>query len=258
MIAKKRTKTRLRNAFHTLLKEFLEHPYRYLNEADAVARFYYHLIKENPTYKTVYETKDEQNIGLIHIEYPSFSKIQKENEKKQSKKKRGRYDLALLKPDFIKKNEASTIVNNKSDNNWCKNIKPKNMRPIKAVVEFKLGKSTGYFHESNLVTAMQPLGKLVKLWEEEEFDMGFFIFLLRYPEEKKTLEKSLVKCEIKQKIDSGKADVRFILAVSWQNNETDKDCVYYYCGQGKEMYFGKNIRNNYEVKNIESIEVEPQ
>ncbi len=169
------------NAIHMLVKEFIDEPYRFFTEADAVARFH-QILESDPLINKIVKTKDEFPTPIIHQEFPTFFRFRDAEPlailDPNSKARRGHYDIVILNPDFVKAHSAETVKNRS-----IKNIRDKNILPFKAVIEFKLddrgwsnGKSKG---------AIAEMDKLIR--SQDEADLRYFVSLMRYsvPAEKR-------------------------------------------------------------------------
>lgn len=107
-------------AINKTINKFREHPYYFFTESDIHSYFYYAL------YSTNHEelTRDDERIYCIHREYPTNFRYKKsELLNKNYKKpynlslregKRGNYDIAVLKPEFIKNANSKQDIVNKS------------------------------------------------------------------------------------------------------------------------------------------------
>src|SRR5919109_2004603 len=118
-------------AIRQLSREFLDDPYRYFTEADAVSRCR-QLLELNDELGKDYKTKDGHKIMLIHQEYPTSYRYEgKAPLVPTSKGRRGHYDLVILNPDFIEANNAESITNR-----LLKHAAPDQKGSIVAVIEF--------------------------------------------------------------------------------------------------------------------------
>ncbi len=107
-------------AINKTINKFREHPDYFFTESDIHSYFYHAL------YSTNHEelTKDDERIYCIHREYPTNFRYKKsELLNKNYKKpynlslregKRGNYDIAVLKPEFIKNANSKQDIVNKS------------------------------------------------------------------------------------------------------------------------------------------------
>lgn len=168
------TQSNLECAIHNLVAEFLQEPYRFFTEADAVARFH-QILESDPIINQKVQTKDGFQTSIIHQEYPTFFRFDDSNPVARldasSKAKRGHYDIVILNPYFLTTHTAETVKNRD-----IMSIRDQNIQPFKAVVEFKLddrgwsnGKTKGVIAE---------LGKL--FLSGEEADLRYFVVLMRY------------------------------------------------------------------------------
>lgn len=171
----KKVKANIETALGKLAGEFNENPYRFLNESDAVNHFC-RFFNADKVYKTfgIKECNDtcklkqdaaiigKNSIGLIHTEYPNFSK---------NRKFTGRYDIAILNDEFIEKSCPEHIVR---PNEKCGNI-PKDQKRLDAVIEFKLGKSAKILRQKG-----QTEKVLQELDKNTEAELRYYVFFMRY------------------------------------------------------------------------------
>jgi hypothetical protein len=164
----------LENAIHLLVTEFLQEPYRYFTEADAVARSL-QILENDSAINGLERTKDDFQTSLIHREFPTYFRFDDSNPTVRldasTGASRGHYDVAILNPEFVRSHDAETVKNRN-----IKSVRDTNIRPLQAVIEFKLddiGWSNGRTNG-----AIAELGKL--LLSEEEADLRYFIVLMRY------------------------------------------------------------------------------
>jgi hypothetical protein len=123
----------LENAIHKLVDEFLQEPYKFFTEADAVARFH-QMLDEDPILSRRVQTEDGHEVSLIHREYPTFFRF---SDKEPTARlgppaRRGHYDTVILNPEFVTTHPAATVTN--------RDIKTvdESVMAFEAVVEFKL------------------------------------------------------------------------------------------------------------------------
>src|SRR5262245_26518993 len=99
-----------------LTHEFIEQPYRFFTEADAVApvdqlHTLHHFAQEQIM------SRDQFAISRIHREYPTFFRFDDANPiarlDADSRARRGHYDTVVLNPEFIRIHDAETIKNRK-------------------------------------------------------------------------------------------------------------------------------------------------
>jgi len=164
----------LERAIHQLVDEFLNEPYRFFSEADAVSRFH-QLLDADAQLNARVPSQDGVPLSTIHQQYPTFFRFDDAQPTARldasSKARRGQYDIAILSPEFIRKHPVETIKNRDLAGERIKHI-----RPFQAVVEFKLddrgwnsGKTQG---------AVAELGKLIL--SNEEAGLRYFVGLMRY------------------------------------------------------------------------------
>ncbi len=155
-----------------LVREFIEAPYRFFTEADAVARFH-QLLSENVVLNERAITKDGFETGLIHREYPTFFRFADKDptERLGPPAKRGHYDTVILNPEFVKAHSIETVTNRTIS-------APRDTKiiPLQAIIEFKLdnkgwssGRTTGTINE---------FGKLSLSFRESP--LCYLVVLMRY------------------------------------------------------------------------------
>lgn len=164
----------LESAIHDLISEFLQEPYRFFTEADAVARFH-QILESNSLFDQKAKTLDGVLTPLVHQEYPTFFRFDDKNPiarlDKDSKAKRGHYDVVILNPDFVEAHNADVVKN--------RNIlftRNTSIVPLQAVIEFKLD-DRGWTN-GRRKGAIAELGKLVL--SKEEVEHRYLVVLMRY------------------------------------------------------------------------------
>jgi len=158
-------------AIQTLANCFLENPYMFFTEADAVAHFH-KLLNEFLSFDRMLQTKDNYHTELIHQEYPTFFRFEKKNPKARlgPPAKRGHYDIAVLNQKFVTSHDAKVVLNRTINTTRDEEIKP-----LDAVIEFKLdnvGWSSG--------KAQGAKADLDKLHLSSEASLRYFVVLMRY------------------------------------------------------------------------------
>jgi hypothetical protein len=163
--------TLLETAIHKLVQEFLQAPYRFFTEADAVVRF--HQMLENPALGQV-QTRDGYKVSLVHREYPTFFRFADDNPVARldddSRASRGHYDTVILNPEFVAAHHAETVKNRD-----IRNMGDERIVPFEAVIEFKLddkGWSKG--------RARGTIAELGKLDLTTQSRLRYFVLLMRY------------------------------------------------------------------------------
>jgi hypothetical protein len=162
------------NAIHSLIREFLEEPYRFFTEADAVTRFR-QILEADPTINQKVETENGFVTSVIHQEYPTFFRFDGKNPiarlPDNSKASRGHYDIVILNPSFVRAHTVEAVKNRD-----FRSVRNKSILPFEAIIEFKLddrgwspGKRKG---------AIADLAKLVL--SREEVELRYFVVLMRY------------------------------------------------------------------------------
>jgi hypothetical protein len=154
------------------VSEFLQQPYCFFTEADAVARFH-QILEANPLFGQKTKTLDGVLTPLVHQEYPTFFRFDDKNPiaRLDSGASRGHYDIVILNSEFVRTHAAETVKNRN-----IASLRDETILPFKAVVEFKLddrgwsnGKKKG---------AIAELGKLIL--SREEVELRYFVVLMRY------------------------------------------------------------------------------
>lgn len=161
----------LEDVIHELVVEFLQAPYVFFTEADAVARFH-QLLDGIPLFNRRIQTKDGFETGLVHREYPTFFRFadKEPTARLGPPAHRGHYDTVILNPDFVVAHPAATVVNRD-----IKAPRDTSITPFQAVVEFKLdnkGWSAG--------RARGAGAELGKLQLSHEAPLRYFVVLMRY------------------------------------------------------------------------------
>ncbi len=120
MISKNKINDAVWRAINRTINKFREHPYYFFTESDIHSYFYHALYSSNHEELT----KDDERIYCVHREYPTNFRYKKsellnENFKqpyvlKKKEGKRGNYDIAVLKPEFIKNANSKQDIVNKS------------------------------------------------------------------------------------------------------------------------------------------------
>jgi hypothetical protein len=200
----------LETALHRLVESFWDEPYRFFTEADAVAALESWVAKR-PELAQIQHTVDGFETSLLHREYPTFFRFDKDNptQREGPPAKRGHYDLVLLDPAYVQGHKAETVINRDIGDRG-----DLSSPPLLAAVEFKLlarGWSPGQVRGLE-----QDLGKL-KLALESPADVGAaYLCILqrdvsgiprRWERHWSTVEKMLAKSP----------NIRTVSAVCWPN-----------------------------------------
>lgn len=161
----------IESAINSLVDEFVQAPYTFFTEADAVARFH-QLLDADPALNQQVRTKDGFATGLVHREFPTFFCFSDKNPTKRlgPPASRGHYDTVILNPEFVAAHPAATVINRD-----IRAVRDDTITPFQAVVEFKLdnkGWSAGRCRG-----AIADLGKL-RL--SDEAPLRYFVVLMRY------------------------------------------------------------------------------
>ena len=173
----------LERVIHQVVREFLGEPYRFFTEVEAVSRFH-QLLAADAQLNYKVESRDGFPLSLIHQEYPTFFRMDdpvpvdvrrggqlSAHTPVPTGTRRGRYDIVVLNPDFIRSHTAETVKSRDMARERVQRI-----HPFQAVVEFKLderGSSSGMTRD-----AIAEMGKLILSRDESE--LRYFVGLLRY------------------------------------------------------------------------------
>ena len=162
----------LEKAILELVNEFLEEPYKFFTEADAVAHFH-QILDVNSTLNRKAKTTDRDEVSLFHREYPTFFRFSGKDPKEKlgPPASRGHYDTVILNPKFVKAHPSATVANRQIDL-----PRDKSITPFDAVIEFKFH---DYGWSSNRAkSAISELGKL--RLSKKESPLRYLIVLTRY------------------------------------------------------------------------------
>ena len=164
----------LENAVHKLLDEFVQEPYTFFTEADAVVRFH-QLVDDAPELSRRVQTGDGYEISLAHREYPTFFRFDDRDPKErlESRGSRGHYDTVVLNPDFVAAHPVETVLNRD-----IKAVRHPEIVPFEAVTEFKL--HTRGWSKGRAQGVIRELGKLHL--SEKEAPLRYLVVLQRYRE----------------------------------------------------------------------------
>jgi len=137
-----------------LVERFLEAPYEFFTEADAVAAVQ-GILPSQSELGVEHTTADGFKTRLLHREYPTFFRFKKSDPRKRlgPPARRGHYDLVLLDPAWLRQHNSETAINR--DINLRGDL---SVPPLIAAVEFKL-----YAHgwlERRVDSVRRVLGKL--------------------------------------------------------------------------------------------------
>ena len=124
----------LENAIHKLVNEFLQAPYVFFTEADAVVRFH-QILDADPIIGRRVQTSDGFETSLVHREYPTFFRFcgKEPTARLGPPASRGHYDMVILNPAFVAAHRVATVTNRD-----IKTTRDESIAPFQAVVEFKL------------------------------------------------------------------------------------------------------------------------
>ncbi|MCP4371331.1 MAG: hypothetical protein GY797_24920 [Deltaproteobacteria bacterium] len=178
-----------------MVNEFLERPFNFINERNAVTRFYQLLIEEEPALTSKVQTQDGHEISRIHQEYPippfvNFS---------------GKYDTVILNPEYIKINQAEYLAR---PGPGRETRQPNEIKPFLAIIEFSL------LYES-AGRAKKVIADLDRLSSSAEFsEFTYAVYLQRYLKGLSSWKKNWpdVKAKAEENEDTGT-----IVAVYWRD-----------------------------------------
>jgi len=192
------------NAINDLVGEFLQNPFAFFTEADAVSRFH-QLLVENPTLNQNVRTSDGYEVSLVHREYPTFFRFSDEDatERLPPPAKRGHYDTVILNPEFVKAYPATTVTNRSFKDEGGVSV-----TPFQAIVEFKLdnqGWSAG--------RTLGAITELRKLNLSTEAPFRYFVVFMRYTSPKMTRWNKYWH-EIKQVAETY-SEIGSVFAIHW-------------------------------------------
>jgi hypothetical protein len=204
----------LETALHRLVESFWEEPYRFFTEADAVAALDT-WVARRPELAQVYHTADGHETSLLHREYPTFFRFNVSDPSQRLTRgaSRGRYDLALIDPAYIRNQEAETVLNRRIRDRG-RIASPR----LLAAVEFQL--LSGAWGRGPVRRVERALGKL-RLALESPGDAGAAYLCIfhrdvgahpaRWDDSWPTVEKMLADA----------ADIRSVVAVCWPKRERE-------------------------------------
>ena len=137
-----------------LVERFLEAPYQFFTEADAVAAVQ-EILSSQSDLGVEHTTADGFKTRLLHREYPTFFRFKKSHPTQRlgPPARRGHYDLVLLDPAWLRRHNSEIAINR--DINLRGDL---SVPPLIAAVEFKL-----YAHgwlERRVDGVRRELGKL--------------------------------------------------------------------------------------------------
>jgi hypothetical protein len=211
----------LETALHRLVESFWEEPYRYFTESDAVTALQ-SWVARRPGLAQVYNTQDGFETGLLHQQYPTFFRLSdtEPTERKESPSPRGYYDLVLLNPTYVQRQEAET-THNRDISRQGNLMSP----PLLAAVEFKLFTQT--WKPKRDAEVRQELGKLrLALESPADATAAYMCVFCRdaRSEPEDTEEYRLAADELLAKFP----DIGFVLAASWPKHQGES--FVHYCG----------------------------
>ena len=101
----------LENAIHKLVNEFLQAPYVFFTEADAVVRFH-QILDADPVIGRRVQTSDGFETNLVHREYPTFFRFsgKEPTARLGLPASRGHYDTVILNSAFVATHPAAKVI----------------------------------------------------------------------------------------------------------------------------------------------------
>jgi hypothetical protein len=209
----------LETALHRLVESFWDEPYRFFTEADAVAALQ-SWVTRRPELAQTQRTADGFGTGLLHREYPTFFRFDKDNPTQRlgPPAGRGHYDLVLIDPAYVQGHGAETVLNRDIEDRG-----DLSGPPLLAAVEFKLF-SDGW-NPSRIKDVGHVLGKL-RLALESPADVRtayLCVFQRDVSPERDRWEEHWPGVE---RMLADYPDIRTVLAVCWPKQEREP-FVYY-------------------------------
>jgi hypothetical protein len=122
------------SSIRTIINQFRRKPDNFFNEHD-FHHYFYHVFYRKREFSKQYITWNGKKTIVLHPEYPTLKRFRRKPTPQldEEKGKRARYDMAILKPEFIQTNYLETIR--------CRDITKtnsiKNKKNLFAVIEFK-------------------------------------------------------------------------------------------------------------------------
>ncbi len=124
------------SSIRTIINQFRRKPDNFFNEHD-FHHYFYHVFYSKKEFSKQYQTKDEKvkKTNILHPEYPTLKRFRRipTPQLDEENGKRARYDISILKPEFIQTHYLETIR--------CRDITKtnsiRNKKNLFAVIEFK-------------------------------------------------------------------------------------------------------------------------
>ncbi|MCD6517343.1 MAG: hypothetical protein J7L72_08000 [Candidatus Aminicenantes bacterium] len=99
----------IHSTIKTVINQFRRKPDNFFNEHD-FHQYCYHVFYRKKEFSKQYETLDEKKTNVLHPEYPTLERFRRKPiGRVDSTGVRARYDMVILNPDLIEKNELETI-----------------------------------------------------------------------------------------------------------------------------------------------------
>ncbi len=99
----------IHSTIKTIINQFRRKPDNFFNEHD-FHQYCYHVFYRKKEFSKQYMTKDGRKTNVLHPEYPTLERFRRKPVGRvDSTGVRARYDMVILNPDFIEKNELETI-----------------------------------------------------------------------------------------------------------------------------------------------------
>ncbi|MGA3051802.1 MAG: hypothetical protein ABSE00_07790 [Chitinispirillaceae bacterium] len=168
-----------------LVNEFVNKPFIFFNEADAVSDLFFRLKNKKPQFNNWGE--DNKSTTLLHREYPASCFLKEGNDSTNERKKREKFDLVVLKKEFLSnsKNELKNVTrpncvypstDGKKKGKRGVYCGPKS-KPFIAVIEFKLLYESISKHRKEEIE--HDIERLKKIKHEGYCDEAYFVYLQR-------------------------------------------------------------------------------
>ena len=209
----------LETALHRLVESFWDEPYRFFTEADAVAALQ-SWVTRRPELAQTQRTADEFETSLLHREYPTFFRFDKDNPTQRlgPPARRGHYDLVLIDPAYVRNHEAETVLNRDIEDH-----SDLSSPPLLAAVEFKLF-ARGW-NPSLIRGVRQDLGKLQLALQSPTDVSTAYLCVFQRDVSTRPGHRERHWPDV-EKMLADFTDIRTVLAVCWPKQEREP-FVYY-------------------------------
>jgi hypothetical protein len=208
----------LDTAANQVVSEFLQAPFAFFTEADAVTRFH-QILLEDPAVNQKFCTNDGYETSLVHREYPTFFRFNDKNPTEiladDPGARRGHYDIVGLNPSFVEQYNGNTVTNRS-----IKLAGDPTTSPIYAAVEFKL-LNIGW---SKLKTE-GTIAEMGKLLLSQEIPYRYLIVLIRYCSP--SFQRWNTYWPIIESAVRDITHIKSVFAVHWLAARTGLDCFHF-------------------------------